>query len=75
MEPEGRGGMMEELQENIRVEKIFGAIFTRHESITVQNDIFDRFIDSCEKADQPNQNLVDALAFTRAWQVDMNAEI
>ncbi len=43
-------------------------VIARYESMTVKNDIFDRFIDSCEKAENPNKNLADALAFTKAQE-------
>lgn len=40
-------------------------VIAQHESMTLKGDIFDRFIESCEKSEKPNQNLVDALTFTR----------
>lgn len=40
-------------------------VIAEHESITVQDDVFDRFMDACEKAKQPSQTLRDAVAFTR----------
>jgi len=36
--------------------------------MTLENDLFDQFIESCKKAEEPNQNLVDALAFTKAQE-------
>ena len=38
---------------------------SRHESMTVKNDIFDRFMDACEKAGKPNKALSDAAEFTK----------
>ncbi|MDU9048699.1 MAG: DUF1778 domain-containing protein [Candidatus Electrothrix sp. Rat3] len=43
-------------------------VIAQHESMTVENDIFDRFMDSCERAEKPNKKLVEALAFTRAQE-------
>lgn len=37
-------------------------------SMTLENDLFDQFIVSCKKAEEPNQSLVDALAFTKAQE-------
>ncbi len=41
-------------------------VIAQHESITVTDDIFDQFMESCEKAQNPNKALQDALAFTKA---------
>lgn len=41
-------------------------VIAQYESMTVNSDIFDRFMESCEKAQKPNKALKDALAFTRA---------
>ena len=40
-------------------------VIAQHESITVKNDIFDRFMDACSQAREPNQALRDAVAFTQ----------
>ena len=40
-------------------------VIARHESITVENDIFDRFMSACEKAGKPNKALLDAAAYTK----------
>lgn len=40
-------------------------VIAEYESMTVENDIFDRFMNACEKANKPNQALRDAVAFTR----------
>ena len=47
------------------IEKDATEVIAQHESITVKDDIFDRFIDACEKARKPEKALVDAVAFTR----------
>ena len=43
-------------------------VIAQHESMTVKNDLFDQFMESCEKIEKPNQNLIDALAFTKAQE-------
>jgi len=40
-------------------------VIAQHESITVSDDVFDRFMHACEKAEQPNKALREALIFTR----------
>jgi uncharacterized protein (DUF1778 family) len=40
-------------------------VIAEHESIIVKNDIFDVFIDACEKTQKPNKALLDAASFTR----------
>ena len=40
-------------------------VIAEHESIVVENNIFDRFMIACEEAAKPNQALVDAASFTR----------
>jgi len=40
-------------------------VIAEYESITVQDNVFDRFMDACENAKQPSQTLRDAVAFTR----------
>ena len=44
-------------------------VIAEHESITVQDDVFDRFMDACENAKQPSQTLRDAVAFTREQDI------
>ena len=39
-------------------------VIQQYESTTVENDIFDNFIQVCEKLQAPNKELVDAAAFT-----------
>lgn len=41
-------------------------VIEQYESITVENDIFDHFVEACDKADQPNKALQDAASFTKA---------
>ncbi len=43
-------------------------VIAQHENMTVKNDLFDQFMESCEKIEKPNQNLIDALAFTKAQE-------
>ncbi len=40
-------------------------VIAEHESITFENDIFDRFIIAYEEAAKPNRALIDAANFTR----------
>lgn len=40
-------------------------VIKEHESITLKNDLFDRFMSACEAAESPNKKLHDALKFTR----------
>ena len=40
-------------------------VIAEHESITVQDDVFDRFMDACENAKRPSQALRDTVTFTR----------
>ncbi len=40
-------------------------VIAEHESFTIKDDVFDRFMNACENAKQPNQALRDAVAFTR----------
>ncbi len=39
-------------------------VIAEHESITIENDIFDRFVSACEEARTPNKALLDATAYT-----------
>ncbi|MGF1734389.1 DUF1778 domain-containing protein [Photobacterium satsumensis] len=38
-------------------------VIAHHESITVDNDAFDRFVEACDKAKAPNKALLDAVDF------------
>ena len=40
-------------------------IIAEHETITVENNIFDRFMSACNKTRKPNKALLDAAIFTR----------
>jgi uncharacterized protein (DUF1778 family) len=40
-------------------------VIAEHESITVQDDVFDRFMRACEQAQKPNAALLEAAAFTK----------
>lgn len=40
-------------------------VIAEHESMTVKNDIFDRFMSACEKVDKPNEALLKAAALTK----------
>ncbi|VAW99000.1 hypothetical protein MNBD_GAMMA19-181 [hydrothermal vent metagenome] len=40
-------------------------VIAEHESITVDDNIFDRFMSACEKAQKPNNALLEATAFTK----------
>lgn len=45
-------------------------VIAEHESITVEDDVFDRFMHACAKAEGPNAALRDALRFTRKSGVE-----
>ena len=40
-------------------------VISQHESITVHDDVFDRFIAACDATDAPNKKLRDALNYTQ----------
>lgn len=40
-------------------------VIAEHESITVKDDVFDRFMAACEQAQNPNAALLEAAAFTK----------
>ncbi len=40
-------------------------VIAEHESITVAENVFDRFLVACEKVGQPNDALLEAAAFTK----------
>ena len=44
-------------------------VIAQHESITVENDVFDRFMRACKEARKPNSALLDALALTREQDI------
>ena len=39
-------------------------VIERHESMALEGDLFDRFVDACNKSASPNKALLDAKAFT-----------
>jgi uncharacterized protein (DUF1778 family) len=45
-------------------------VIAQHATITVDNDILDRFILDCDEAKKPNKTLLDAVTFTREKGVD-----
>lgn len=47
------------------IEKDAERVIREHESITLKDDVFDRFMSACEAAEAPNQKLRDALQFTK----------
>jgi len=44
-------------------------VIAEHESITVDDNVFDRFMSACEKAQQPNDALRGAAAFTKDQKI------
>jgi len=40
-------------------------VIEQYETMTLENDIFDQFIEACDKAAKPNKALQDAAAFTK----------
>lgn len=40
-------------------------VIRQHESITLKNDVFDRFMSACEAADAPNKKLREALEYAQ----------
>ncbi len=40
-------------------------VIAQHESITLENDVFDRFMNACKKAQKPNKALMEAASFTK----------
>ena len=44
-------------------------VIAEHSGITVEDDVFDRFMHACEEARKPNRDLHDALIFTREQDI------
>ena len=44
-------------------------VITEHSSITVEDDVFDRFMHACEEARKPNRALLNALTFTKEQDI------
>jgi uncharacterized protein (DUF1778 family) len=40
-------------------------VIAQHESLIVEDDIFDRFLDACNKVRSPNKALIEAATFTK----------
>ncbi|OED41208.1 hypothetical protein ACH42_14605 [Endozoicomonas sp. (ex Bugula neritina AB1)] len=40
-------------------------VIAEHESMIVENDVFDRFMSACDQAAEPNKKLKDALKLTK----------
>ena len=47
------------------IEKDAERVIREHESITLKDDVFDRFMSACEAVEAPNQKLREALEFTK----------
>ena len=43
-------------------------VIARYESMTIENDLFDKFMTNCEKTHTPNKALKDALIFTNSQE-------
>jgi uncharacterized protein (DUF1778 family) len=44
-------------------------VIAEHSNITVENDVFDRFMHACGEARKPNRALLDALTFTKEQDI------
>jgi len=44
-------------------------VIAQYESMTIENDIFDKFMANCENTHTPNQSLKDALIFTNSQEI------
>lgn len=44
-------------------------VIAQHESIIVEDDVFDRFMNACEEARKPNKALMDATSFTKEQDI------
>ncbi len=40
-------------------------VIAQHESVIVEDDMFDRFLDACNKVRSPNKALIEAAKFTK----------
>ncbi|RLV57689.1 DUF1778 domain-containing protein [Parashewanella curva] len=40
-------------------------VIAEHESITIEDNIFDQFLEACDKAQEPNTALLDAAKYTK----------
>ena len=48
------------------IEQDAKSVIRQHESITVKEDVFDRFIAACNAAEAPNKKLREAMEFSEA---------
>ena len=44
-------------------------VIAKHSNITVEDDVFDRFMHACKEARKPNRALLDALTFTKEQDI------
>lgn len=51
------------------IEKDAQRVIKEHESITLRNNVFDRFMDACEAAKAPNRKLRDALKYSKGKDI------
>lgn len=47
------------------IEKDAEKVIREHESITLKDDVFDRFMAACDQADAPNKKLREAIALAK----------
>ncbi len=52
------------------IEKDAKQVIAEHESITVKNDVFDRFMAACDAAQAPNKKLRKAWDFAKAKGIE-----
>ncbi len=44
-------------------------VIAEHESIILEDDIFDRFMDACDKLKEPNTALLNAVAYSKEQDI------
>ena len=47
------------------IEKDAEQVIREHESITLKDDVFERFITACDAAESPNKKLLEAMEFAK----------
>ncbi len=52
------------------IERDAAQVIKQYESMTVENDLFDRFMSSCNEMQSPNQALMDAASFTKEQGIE-----
>ena len=52
------------------IEEDADKVIKHHESMTIEGDTFDRFVDACEKAKGPNQALKEALTLSNSKGIE-----